>query len=129
MLERANQMNEEVATEIPTEISKYQTNARAFLNRLEMYANQIQLGPEYQEEIEDLEDRIENPRTTPSARLVNHIKDDSLVEYALIRAKRYQNSALQSIRPFTGFDIAGNLSAEDLKLQLFKGNWEPGMDK
>ncbi|QER66827.1 glutamate--cysteine ligase [Paucilactobacillus nenjiangensis] len=129
VLERANQMNEEVATEIPTEISKYQTNARAFLNRLEMYANQIQLGPEYQEEIEDLEDRIENPRTTPSARLVNHIKDDSLVEYALIRAKRYQNSALQSIRPFTGFDIACNLSAEDLKLQLFKGNWEPGMDK
>jgi hypothetical protein len=90
-----------------------------------MYANQIQLGPEYQEELEDLEDRIENPYTTPSARLMTHVKNDSLEEYALIRAKRYQNSALETIRPFKGFDHKRKLTAEDLKSQLFKGSWEP----
>ncbi|BAP86496.1 glutamate--cysteine ligase [Paucilactobacillus hokkaidonensis JCM 18461] len=125
VLLRADQMNEEVATESPDAVCKYQTSARAMLARLERYANQIQLGPEYQEELEDLEDRVENPRTTPSARLTAHIKDGSLSEYALERAKRYQNSALQSINPFHGFESQKKLSANDLKEQLFKGSWEP----
>lgn len=60
-------MNEEVSEEHPNDVSKYQANARAFLQSLEMYADRIQLGPEYQEELEDLQDRVENPLTTPSA--------------------------------------------------------------
>lgn len=129
VLARADQMNEEVATESPDDMCKYQTNARAMLASLERYANQIQLGPEYQEELEDLEDRVENPKTTPSARLTAHIKNGSLSEYALKRAKRYQNSALQTIRPFRGFESQEKLSASDLKNQLFKGNWDPDTDK
>lgn len=94
-----------------------------------MYANKIQLGPEYQEEIEDLQDRVENPLTTPSAKLITHLKDGSLTEYAMRRAKRYQESALQSIRPFKGFENKTKLSADQLKHELFKGSWEPDKDK
>ncbi len=129
VIARADQMNEEVSEEHPNDASKYQASARAFMQRLEMYADKIQLGPEYQEEIEDLQDRIENPRTTPSAKLITHIKDHSLTDYALRRATHYQESALQSIRPFKGFETNKKISAADLKHELFKGSWEPGIDK
>lgn len=125
VINRSDEMNEIVSEEEPTSVTKFQAKAKALMRRLEMYANQIQLGPEYQEELEDLEDRIENPYTTPSARLMTHVKNDSLEAYALIRAKRYQNSALETIRPFKGFDHKRKLTAEDLKSQLFKGSWEP----
>lgn len=125
VIRRSDEMNEIVSVEEPTSVTKFQAKAKALMRRLELYANQIQLGPEYQEELEDLEDRIENPYTTPSARLMTHVKNDSLEDYALTRAKRYQNSALQSIRPFKGFDQKRKLSAEDLKVELFKGSWDP----
>lgn len=126
---RADDMNEEISTEHPNDISAYQASARAFLQRLEMYADRIQLGPEYQEELEDLMDRVENPLTTPSAKLITHLKNGSLTEYALRRAIRYQQSALQSIRPFKGFENNQKLSPSQLKHQLFKGSWEPDNDK
>ena len=94
-----------------------------------MYADRIQLGPEYQEELEDLQDRVENPLTTPSAKLITHLKNGSLEEYAIKRAKRYQQSALQSIRPFKGFENKAKLSANELKQELFKGSWEPDKSK
>lgn len=129
VLSRADKMNEVVSTEQPGTPSQYQTSVRAFLSRLERYSNQIQLGPEYQEELEDLQDRVENPKTTPSARLMTHVKNGSLTEYALKRAKRYQNSALLNMRPFRGFENQSKLSADELTNQLFKGNWDPDTDK
>jgi glutamate--cysteine ligase len=42
---------------------------------------------------------------------------------------RYQQSALQSIRPFKGFENNQKLSPSQLKHQLFKGSWEPDNDK
>ncbi len=93
VIARSDKMNEEVSEEHPNDVSKYQANARAFLQSLEMYSNKIQLGPEYQEELQDLQDRVENPLTTPSAKLITHLKDGSLEEYAIKRAKRYQQSA------------------------------------
>lgn len=78
VLENADRMNEEVTSEDPRSICKYQNKARALIKSLERYANRIQLGPEYQEILDDLEDRVENPLTTPSALLLNYVKDDSL---------------------------------------------------
>lgn len=129
VIARSDKMNEEVSEEHPNDISKYQANARAFLQSLEMYADRIQLGPEYQEELQDLQDRVENPLTTPSAKLITHLQDGSLEQYAIQRAKRYQQSALQSIRPFKGFEGKTKLSATELKKELFKGSWEPDKSK
>lgn len=117
---RADKMNEEVSLEEPEAVSKYQALARAFIKRLEIFANKLQLGPEYQEVLQDLEDRIENPSTTPSARLLKHLKDGSLVPYALERAQRYQDAALQSLKVFAGFDSEQILSATELSQQLFE---------
>lgn len=125
VIARANQINEEVATEEPTAICKYQANARAFLQSLEMYANKIQLGPEYQEELADLQDRVENPRSTPSTKLMEHVENDSLTPYVLRRARHYQQSALQSLKQFKGFETQEKLSAQDLAQTLFNGTWEP----
>lgn len=129
VIARSDKMNEEVSEEHPNDVSKYQANARAFLQSLEMYADRIQLGPEYQEELEDLQDRVENPLTTPNAKLITHLKNGSLEEYAIKWAKRYQQSALQSIRPFKGFENKAKLSANELKQELFKGSWEPDKSK
>lgn len=98
---------------------------RAFLQSLEMYANKIQLGPEYQEELADLQDRVENPRSTPSAKLMEHVENDSLTPYAVRRARHYQQSALQSLKQFKGFETQEKLSAQDLAQTLFNGTWEP----
>lgn len=83
------------------------------------------MGPEYAEILEDLEDRVDNPLTTPSAKLLNYVKDGSLKEYALRRAKRYQEAAQESIHQFQGFEDGKILTAKELKEQLFNGNWEP----
>ena len=129
VMARSDRMNEEISLEDPRQVSKYQALSRAFMKRLEMFANKLQLGPEYQEILQDLEDRIENPSTTPSARLLNHLKDGSLAEYALERAQRYQDAALQSLRIFAGFDSEQILSATELSQNLFEGNWEPSLAK
>ncbi len=126
VLENADRMNEEVASEDPRSICKYQNKARALIKSLEHYANRIQLGPEYQEILDDLEDRVENPLTTPSARLLNYVKDDSLEEYALRRARRYQRAAQESIIKFEGFEDRQYTAAE-LKDALFPGNWDPDL--
>ncbi len=129
VVKRADEINAEIAMEKPNSISKYQSMARAILNSLETYANKIQLGPEYQEEIDDLQDRVENPATTPSARLMTHVKHGSLTDYALKRAKHYQAEGLQTIRPFKGFETHSNMSAEELKNELFMGSWDPDKSK
>lgn len=126
VLETADRMNEEVASEDPRSICKYQNKARALIKSLERYANRIQLGPEYQEILDDLEDRVENPLTTPSARLLNYVKDDSLEEYALRRARHYQRAAQESIIKFEGFEDRQYTAAE-LKEALFPGNWDPDL--
>ena len=124
VLSKADEMNEDVSVELPTDQCKYQNKARAFIKSLERFANQIQLGPEYQEILEDLEDRVENPKTTPSAKLLSYVENNSLEKYALRRAKRYQEAALESIYQFKGFEDDAPMSAEDLKRELFYGNWE-----
>lgn len=118
ILLNADKMNEVVAGEKPQEVCRYQAKARAILKSLERYANQIQLGPEYSEILEDLEDRVENPMTTPSAKLLNYVKDGSLTEYALRRAKRYQQAAQETIHPFKGFEDGRIYSAAELRQEL-----------
>ena len=120
VLKQADQMNEEVAEEEPTSQCRYQAKALALVKILERYANQIQLGPEYAEVLEDLEDRVVNPATTPSAKLMNYVKDGSLTEYALRRSKRYQEAALESIHPFKGFEDGKIYSADELRAALAK---------
>lgn len=118
VLETANRMNEEVAEELPTATCRYQAKALAVIKSLERYANQIQLGPEYSEILEDLEDRIITPSTTPSAKLLNYVKDGSLTDYALRRAKRYQEAALETIQPFKGFEDGRTYTADELRQEL-----------
>ncbi|WP_367341418.1 glutamate--cysteine ligase [Limosilactobacillus sp.] len=118
ILQNADKINEEIAEEDPTKKSKYQSTAWAIMKSLERYANQIQLGPEYSEILEDLEDRIMNTRTTPSAKLMNYVKNGSLTEYALTRAKRYQEAALESINPFRGFESGKVYTAAELRQAL-----------
>lgn len=125
IIKRADQKNEEVATEYPNNKCKYQKNAQNFLEKLKLFANQLQLGPEYQEEIQDMIERVNNPKNTPAARLITHLRDSSLTSYALRQAKNYQHSALQSIRPFKGFNKKNKLSKKELKDKLFHGSWEP----
>lgn len=120
VLDLANQMNEVVAEESPTAACHYRTKALALIKHLERYANQIQIGPEYAEILEDLEDRVINPATTPSAKLLNYVQDGSLTAYALRRAKRYQEAALETIQPFKGFEDGRVYTAAELRAALAK---------
>lgn len=118
VLGKADRMTEVVAEERPTDECHYRAKALAIIKRLERYANQIQLGPEYSEILEDLEDRVINPATTPSAKLLHYVKDGSLTDYALRRAKRYQEAALETIHPFKGFEDGKTYTADELRKAL-----------
>ncbi|WP_367333360.1 glutamate--cysteine ligase [Limosilactobacillus sp.] len=118
LLDKANQMNQITAAEEPTAPSRYQATALAIIRHLEHYANQIQLGPEYSEILEDFEDRVVNPMTTPSVRLLNYVQDGSLEEYALRRARRYQRAALETLHPFRGFEDGRIYTADELRKEL-----------
>lgn len=120
VLDNADEMNDVVAKELPTEPCHYQNKALAMIKSLERYANQIQLGPEFSEILEDLEDRIINPKTTPSAKLMNYVENGSLENYALRRARRYQEAAMESLHPFQGFAGDHIPNADELKRELDK---------
>lgn len=120
VLDNADEMNDVVAKELPTEPCHYQNKALAMIKSLERYANQIQLGPEFSEILEDLEDRVINPKTTPSAKLMNYIENGSLESYALRRARRYQEAAMESLHPFQGFADDHIPNADELKRELDK---------
>ena len=121
----ADKRNEIVALEDPTKKSQLSEAAIALIEHLKVYVDLIQAGPEYQELIEDMEYRVKIPMNTPSARLVRHIKDDSLTHYALKRAKAYQKSALLALHPVRGFEDNASLTADELKAKIFRGSWEP----
>lgn len=118
VLKQADERNRVVAEEDPREVTQYQLTALALIKRLSQYANQIQLGPEYTEILDELEDRILNPLLTPSAQLLNYVEDGSLTKYALQRAKRYQEAALESLHPFHGFEGGKIYSTAELKEAL-----------
>ena len=118
LLTRADDMNQVIAEEAPTAPSRYQTTALAVIRHLAHYANQIQLGPEYLEVLDDLEERIVNPSNTPSARLLAYVKDGSLTEYALRRARHYQQAALETLHPFRGFEDGRIYTADELRAAL-----------
>lgn len=124
MIARADEMNEHVALEDPTAPCEYAPTAKALIRHFQLFVNQIQAGPEYQEILDDLEYRINHPETTPSGQLVEKIKNNSLVDYALHQARKYQDGAIQALRPFRGFEENnGNLSANELASDLFGGTW------
>lgn len=125
VLKNADAINEVVACELPNQKSRYANQALAILNELEHFANKIQLGPEYLEILADFKERVLNPTTTPAARLMSYVKDNSLEEYALRKAAHYQAAAKESLHSFHGFEDGKVLSAKELTQALFKGNWEP----
>lgn len=55
MIARADEMNEHVALEDPTAPCEYAPTAKALIRHLQLFVNQIQAGPEYQEILDDLE--------------------------------------------------------------------------
>ncbi len=118
VLKQADERNRVVAEEDPRKKTKYQATALAMIKRLAQYANQIQLGPEYTEILDELEDRILNPLMTPSGQLMNYVQDGSLEAYALQRAKRYQEAALESLHPFHGFEDGKIYTTKELKAAL-----------
>ncbi|MBW1606205.1 glutamate--cysteine ligase [Lactobacillus sp. Sy-1] len=125
-LATAQQMNEEVAVENPTDKCKYESEAREFTARLREFVNYLELGPEYLEVLNDVEDKVNNPNLTLSGYLVSQIKDGSLLDFGIAKAKQYQSDGLESKYQFNGFKgTDGNISAEQLKQGLFDGNWQP----
>ncbi|UQS86011.1 glutamate--cysteine ligase (plasmid) [Nicoliella spurrieriana] len=122
-LNRANQLNDEVASEDPSQFN-HQFQARAFLSRLRLFVDQIQAGPDFEEVIQEMEERVEHPELTPSAKLVKHIKNGSLVEYAVKKGIQYQKSALIALRPFDGFDTSKQPTSDELKEYLFRKSFK-----
>ncbi|WP_288528097.1 hypothetical protein [uncultured Secundilactobacillus sp.] len=118
-------MNEVVAMENPMQQTIYHHEAQTFIDQLQQFGATIQWGPEYQEVLDTMQDRIDNPRQTPSATLCDHIVDESLTSYALMMANRYQRRARENPRPFTGFQNHPDMSVEELRQQLFGVNGRP----
>ena len=124
VMKRADEMNETVALEDPTKPSTFTTTAKAFIRHLRIFVNELQAGPECLEIIDDLEYKVDHPKTTLSGQLVERMKDGSLVDYALHQARKHQDGAMLALRPFRGFEEnGGRLSADELASQLFGGTW------
>ncbi|UQS85922.1 glutamate--cysteine ligase (plasmid) [Nicoliella spurrieriana] len=122
-LTEANRVNDEVASEHPNHFN-HQVQARSFLRRLQLFVDQIQAGPEYDEVLQEMEMRVEHPELTPSAQLVKQIKNGSLVDYAVKTGMKYQQSALVALRPFDGFDTTKQPTSEELKKYLFRNSFK-----
>ena len=118
-LEQGRAMNEVVAMESPTQQTIYHHESQNFLDKLQMFGAQIQWGPEYQEVLDTMQDRLDNPNLTPAATLCDHEVDGSLMSYGLAMANRYQNRAHENPNPFTGFEEKPDMNANELRQRLF----------
>ncbi|UQS86096.1 glutamate--cysteine ligase (plasmid) [Nicoliella spurrieriana] len=124
-LARAEEMNSRVATEMPTSHCEYESEARKLVANLREFVNYLELGPEYLEILDQVERKIDTPTLTISGYLFDKIKDGSLLEYGIERAKQYQADGLAANYYFKGFaGTDGDVDAETLKQGLFDGNWQ-----
>ncbi|MBW1606265.1 glutamate--cysteine ligase [Lactobacillus sp. Sy-1] len=124
-LDEADQKNDRVALESPDEHCEYENEAKALINNLRSFTNQLELGPEYLEVIDMVTDWIDHPTHTISGQLLPQIKDNSLLEYGLKQANRFQSDALAGKYVFNGFKTGdGKLSVSELKQDLFNGIWD-----
>ncbi len=124
-LEQGRAMNEVVAMESPTQQTIYHHEAQTFLDQLQMFGATIQWGPEYQEVLDTMQDRLDNPNLTPAATLCDHEVDGSLMSYGLAMANRYQNRAHENPNPFTGFEEQPDMTANELRQRLFGAMGKP----
>ncbi|WP_225425018.1 hypothetical protein [Lentilactobacillus parafarraginis] len=118
-------MNEVVALENPYQQTIYHHEAQNLLDKLQLFGATIQWGPEYQEVLDTMQDRLDNPNLTPAANLCDHEVDGSLMSYGLAMANRYQNRAHENPHPFTGFEEQPDMTAAELRQRLFGAMGKP----
>lgn len=118
-LAKGTMMNEVVAMENPTQPTIYHHEAQAFVDKLQEFGAVIQWGPEYQEVLDTIQDRLDNPKMTPSAMLCDHMVDGSLKSYALMMADRYQTRARENPQPFHGFEKHPDMTVDELRREMF----------
>lgn len=118
-------MNENVALENPKSKTQYQAEGQVFLDQLQDFGATIHWGPEYQEVLEMMQNRLDNTNLTPSANLTDHIQNGSLVPYALQIGARYQNRAHRNPNPFKGFADNPEMPVTELKQKLFDKSNQP----
>ncbi|GLB47594.1 glutamate--cysteine ligase [Philodulcilactobacillus myokoensis] len=125
VLAEADKRNEEVTLESPLSKCKYYEEGLQFIKQLRTFASKFQVGPDLKEMLSDMEFRLNHPRMTPSGRLLDHIRNHSLLDYGMMRAKEYQKYALESNYKYQGFkDKHGLVSEDELKKHLFNGSWD-----
>lgn len=118
-------MNETVALENPKETTIYQHEGQELMEKLQTFGATIHWGPEYQEVLDIMQDRLDNANLTPSATLCDHIKNDSLRLYALRVGSRYQNRAHKNPTPFKGFEENPEMPENELRKELFDKSGRP----
>lgn len=124
-LDQGIAMNETVALENPKEQTIYQREGQELMEQLQTFGATIHWGPEYQEVLDTMQDRLDNASQTPSATLSDHIKNDSLKLYALRMGNRYQNRAHKNPTPFKGFAEHPDMVADELRQELFDKSDRP----
>jgi glutamate--cysteine ligase len=111
--------------ENPKSKTQYQAEGQVFLDQLQDFGATIHWGPEYQEVLEMMQNRLDNTNLTPSANLTDHIQNGSLVPYALQIGARYQNRAHRNPNPFKGFADNPEMPVTELKQKLFDKSNQP----
>lgn len=118
-------MNETVALENPKEKTIYQREGQELMDQLQDFGATIHWGPEYQEVLDLMQDRLDNVNLTPGAILCDNIKNHSLTLYALQMGARYQRRAHKNPTPFTGFEKQPDMPENELRHKLFDKSEEP----
>lgn len=118
-LEISNQKNEYVALEHPLSTSKYAHEMQNFVASLIEFANLIQVGQNFFETLFRQAELISNPSKTPSGKLTKKMENNSLLNFAVSKAKLYQARAITLKNAYQYFsNLNDNLSAIQLQKRL-----------
>ncbi|WP_261809794.1 gamma-glutamylcysteine synthetase [Levilactobacillus humaensis] len=80
-LAEAQTRNKRVALENPLEPTQYQADGERVFQELREMTDQLQIHAEQTSVIDDLEEVLTHPELTPSAKMVAHLQDGSLMAY------------------------------------------------
>lgn len=88
VIARADEMNEHVALEDPTASCEYAPTAKALIRHLQLFVNQIQAGPEYQEILDDLDTESTIPKRRQA---VSWSKKSKIIPWLTMRCTKHAN--------------------------------------
>lgn len=103
-IQEGNRRNEKTARENPYSLSAYKEEALMILEKLSEIVNTLSLGESFREVLAKAYRLFDDPSQTLSARIMDHLKEKTFLEYGQLLSEQYKKEAYKQPFLLRGFE-------------------------